>query len=85
MGWMLDSPLVQEILADTTRKDLLIILEARFGSVPEHLSSRLHAVTGLEKLDELIVPAATYPDLEAFAALLPEIDQPFVVAAPQSE
>jgi hypothetical protein len=82
---MLDNPLVQEILADTTRKDLLIFLEARFGSVPDHLVSRLHAISELKALKGLIQPAASCPDLEAFAALLPEIDQPLIVASPQSE
>jgi hypothetical protein len=86
MGWMLDSNLFQDILADKTRRDILIILEAHIGSVPEHEASQLRAVLDLEKLEELIVPAATCPDLQAFAALLPEeIDHPFVVAAPKSE
>jgi hypothetical protein len=85
MGGMRDSPLVQEILADETRKDLFIILNHRFKSIPAPLTSRLHAVSDLKTLKGLIQPAASCPDLEAFTALLPEIDQPFVVAAPKSE
>ncbi len=85
MGWMLDSPSVQELLADTVREDILIILQTRLGSVPASLVGRLHAVSGLEALKRLIKPAARCSELAAFTALLPEIDQPLVVAAPESE
>ena len=86
MGWLRDSPLFWEILADKTRRDILIILEDRFGSVPDHMVSGLRAVLDLEKLDELIVLAATCSDLQVFVDLLPgAIDRPFVVAASNRE
>jgi hypothetical protein len=85
MGWILDSPLVQEILADKDREIILALLEARFGSVPNHLASRLRTVTNPKETEKLIVPAAICTDLEKFGALLYEIDLPLIVAAPPSE
>jgi hypothetical protein len=54
----------------TTRKNILSLLETRFGSVPKGLARQLNAVNDSKKLDELLRHAATCATLDAFGAAL---------------
>ena len=70
---MIESPLIQELLAERVRKTILRILEARFGPVPQDMVTALEAVQDDTKLDDLIGYAATSSDLDAFRARLQEV------------
>jgi hypothetical protein len=67
---MIESPLIQELLAERMHKALLDFLGARFGSVPQNVETALRAVEDESKLDELVRLAAVCPDLETFHARL---------------
>ncbi|HZT79246.1 MAG TPA: hypothetical protein VFA26_03430 [Gemmataceae bacterium] len=64
---MIESPLIQELNQD----NLLTVLRARFGSVPDEVVARLRKASTQEQLDELIRHAATCSNLAAFRAKLP--------------
>lgn len=68
---MIESPLIDELMAERTQKNILQFLEGRFGAVPEELSARLKSVSRTSKLDELIKVAAQCPSLKSFEAHLP--------------
>jgi hypothetical protein len=82
---MIESPLLQEYVAERFHKAILLLLERRFGSLPPGLAERLYSIVDEERLLELNVQTVFCSTLDAFATLLPEIDQPLVVAAPQSK
>ena len=67
---MIESPLIQELLADRLQKAVFKILETRFGSLREDLMLALQAIQDEEKLYDLISFATSCPDLEAFRARL---------------
>jgi hypothetical protein len=71
---MIESPLLQELLAETKRETmkqtLLRLLAARFGSVPQDITAALQAIPDRPQLEELIDWAARCPDLEAFRTRL---------------
>ena len=79
---MIESPVldeVKEILrkryeAEASQRavvrSLVEVLEARFGSVPADMRTRLTVITDLARLESLIRLAATCPDLATFAAQL---------------
>ncbi|HTU17325.1 MAG TPA: hypothetical protein VMG10_04625 [Gemmataceae bacterium] len=68
---MIESPLIDELMAERTQENILLVLDTRFGAVPESLSARLKSVSKMKKLEELIKVAAQCPDLKSFAAQLP--------------
>jgi hypothetical protein len=53
------------------REDVLDVLAARFGDVPEDIGSRLATIRAREDLKRLLVAAARAADLETFRASLP--------------
>jgi hypothetical protein len=67
---MIESPLIQELLGKRAHKDLLLVLEGRFGSVPPELATQLRTIVDEEKLDELMKQVGVCPTLQAFQALL---------------
>jgi hypothetical protein len=67
---MIESPLIQELLAERMHKALLDFLGARFGSVPQDVETAIRAVEDESTLDELVRLAAVCPDLETFHARL---------------
>lgn len=73
---MIESPLIQEIIAQRFHKVILRRLEARFGTVPSDLATELRAVTDDDQLDALIDWATQAPDLQAFRARLATGPQP---------
>jgi hypothetical protein len=67
---MIESPLLQELLAKTTHKSILLFLEGRFGSVPPEVAAQLRPILDDDKLDELVRQAAVCPTLGAFETFL---------------
>lgn len=68
---MIDSPLIQELVAERAHKDILLVLTARFAMVPPEIVTGLQAIQDEKKLDELVDWAGRCPDLEAFRSRLP--------------
>jgi hypothetical protein len=75
---MIDSPLIQELLAETRaeawaeaqQKAILRFLSSRFGLVPPEIVFALQPIHEKAKLDDLVECAARCPSLEAFRARL---------------
>ena len=67
---MIESPLLQEILAEerlqTQREDIIAFLTSRFGSEARELEADLKAIEDTERLNELIKLAATCRGLKSF-------------------
>lgn len=72
---MIDSPLIRELVAETTQQALheaiLRFLEGRFGVVSDALAARIKSVRRKKELDALILFAAQSRDLGTFEARLP--------------
>jgi len=69
---MIESPLIQEIVAKSKQQALRVVLQARFGSVPAEVTERLRAVDSERKLEALIKHAVRCADLQAFLKRLPK-------------
>lgn len=71
---MIESPVLDELKELMVRRErarvLIAILEARFGSVPAQLQTAVRAIEDSARLELLVRPAATCPDLAAFQAAL---------------
>jgi hypothetical protein len=65
-----DSPLVQELFAELDQRHIMVVLKARFPSVPADIVEALRAFREEEQTEKLIGTAVTCPDLEAFRAAL---------------
>jgi hypothetical protein len=67
---MIESPLIQEIVAESARatrvKDVVEVLEARFGAVSHAIRAGVEQVKGEESLLRLTRQAAVCADLQAF-------------------
>jgi hypothetical protein len=64
---MIESPLIDELVAKTRAEAILDFLESRFDSRPDDLADELPAL-GEQELKALNRFAAVCPDLEAFRA-----------------
>ncbi len=67
---MIESPLIQEIVARTKHESIIQFLEARFGSVPLDVAIQLRTILDEQKLNNLNRMAARCPDIEAFRVQL---------------
>jgi hypothetical protein len=67
---MIESPLIQEIVARSKHDSILQFLEARFGAVPADLALQLREILDESKLEELTRHAARCPDLASFRTAL---------------
>ncbi len=67
---MIESPLLQQMMAERSHEHILEVLKARFGTVPKDVTKFLRDVLKEKKLMKLNVLAATSPDLEAFREAL---------------
>lgn len=65
---MLLDQIHRDLRAETLRKNVITILQARFGTVPAERVAPLDALTDDARFDELVRLAATCPDLDAFTA-----------------
>lgn len=63
---MIESPVLQELLAERAHRLILGILDDRFGSVSMEVSAALTAITDDDQLQKLAKVAARCPNLEAF-------------------
>ena len=69
---------LEELLVDTLlrgrvesrREDIVSLLTARFGDVPEAIQRRIERVGDLDRLLDLVVATATVPTLQAFEHVL---------------
>jgi hypothetical protein len=64
---MIESPLIQELMAERTHKDILRFLAGRFGLVPPEIAAALQSIEDEQAMDDLVALAVRCPDLEAFA------------------
>ena len=67
---MIESPLIQEIVAETRQQDILLFLEGRFGSVSPELAARIRSIVDVRQLDDLAKRVGSCSSLEAFQELL---------------
>ena len=63
---MIESPLINEIIAERSQNDIVEVLRARFDEVPEGIIERLRKITADKKLTALIKYAVQCPSLESF-------------------
>jgi predicted transposase YdaD len=63
---MIESPVLQRVLAENSHKMILAALETRFGTVPADISTAVRAILDGERLEQLIRVAAGCPNLDAF-------------------
>ncbi len=63
---IIESPLLQELIAERTRETLITFLVARFGSKAQSLESELKAISDEPRLQELVKLAATCRTLSSF-------------------
>ena len=63
---MIESPLIQELVAERAHKDILRVLNARLGSVPPEIATALDGIQDDAKLDDLIDWAARCHSLDEF-------------------
>jgi len=63
---MIESPLIQKVIAESIHQDILALLKDRFDTVPRNVTKSLREVLDEKKLRQLILLAAKCPDLEAF-------------------
>ena len=67
---MIESPLVQEFIAETRREDIMAFLTSRFGTEAGELASELKAIEDADRLSELIKRAGSCRSLKSFRKLL---------------
>ncbi len=67
---MVEFPEITRIIAETHQSSLLRVLQARFGEVPVDLQRQIQSVKEPPRLEEMMVTAATSPDLVSFRAHL---------------
>lgn len=67
---VIESPLIQEIVAERLHKAIKLILTSRFGPPPTEIIDRLRAVEDEDELDQLAVAAARCVNLAEFRARL---------------
>jgi hypothetical protein len=63
---MIESPLLQEILADVRREDIVTVLTSRFGSGAAELQVDLKSIEDGDRLNELIRLSASCRSLKSF-------------------
>jgi hypothetical protein len=67
---MIESPVLQELIADYRQRDIVKVLVTRFGAEAQALETELKIVDG-DQLDDLLERAVTCPDLDSFRKQLP--------------
>ena len=68
---IIESPLIQELMAQQGHEYTLQVLEARFGAVPPEIALQVRNIKDEHKLRELLRLAAQCRDFESFRAGLP--------------
>jgi hypothetical protein len=72
---MIESPVLIELLEETERVTrqfgILMVVEARFGDLPDDMAGQVLSIESLDHLKDLVRQAATCPDLDTFRAARP--------------
>jgi hypothetical protein len=63
---MIESPLIQGLIAEQMQKDILIVLSARFGPVPVDIRATLQGLQDEARLEDVLDWVVCCPDLAAF-------------------
>jgi hypothetical protein len=63
---MIESPILQKMVAECIHELILALLMERFGTVPQDVTKHLREIIDEKKLRKLNLLAAMCPDLEAF-------------------
>jgi hypothetical protein len=63
---MIESPVIERLLAKTRRKDILEVLKERFHTVPRDITTRLDSAVKEKELLQLLRLAVTCPSLDEF-------------------
>ena len=63
---MIESPLLQRMLAGRSQEHILDVLKDRFGTVPSELTKQLREILNEKKLKKRLLLAPKCPDLQAF-------------------
>jgi hypothetical protein len=63
---MIESPLLQKMIAESLHQAILDLLKDRFGTVPQDVTRHLRTIINEKKLRKLNLLAAKCPDLRAF-------------------
>jgi hypothetical protein len=63
---MIESPLLQKMIAESRHEGILDLLKARFGTVPRDVTRHLREILDDKKLRRLNVLAGQCPDLQSF-------------------
>ena len=67
---LIESPLIQELLAERSHKHILRLLTSRFGLVPPEIAAALQSIEDEQTLDDLVALAVRCPNLDAFCTRL---------------
>ena len=67
---MIESPILQELIAERTRETLINFLVARFGSKAKSVQTELQDISDESRLQELVKFAATCRTLSSFRKYL---------------
>ncbi len=73
----------QRAALQSDRKDLLTVLDMRFGFVPEDIQAHIAATTELDTLERLILVAANAPDWKSFVEELDTGSRAFRLVGPR--
>jgi len=73
---MIESPLIREITAERSHKQILGLLATRFGPVPPELEAKVRSILDETVLDAVNQLAALSPDLEHFGAEMRAVPRP---------
>jgi hypothetical protein len=82
---MIASPLIREITAERSHKQILRFLRNRFGPVPPELEADVRSILDETVLDAAVDLATFSPDLEHFGAELRAVPRPPVPWDPTEE
>jgi hypothetical protein len=67
---MIESPVLQKLIAERFHSVILDVLKDRFGSIPRDVTRHLGAILDEKRLRKLILLAGKCPDLQAFRDVL---------------
>jgi hypothetical protein len=67
---IIETPLIQEILAENMQGAILRALQTKFGTVPPEVAAQVRAIQDVPRLVDLIAEIGVCPDLDAFRARL---------------
>jgi hypothetical protein len=73
---MIDSPIIQELVAEGRHKDILKVLAVRFGSVPAALAGEVKEILDETVLDAVVELAVSSPGLSHFETAMRAIPRP---------